>query len=56
MGVASISETSVNFYQTTRRNNLKTGTFVLAAERTWNLTVIYTYFFQPTGRGYVLAI
>jgi hypothetical protein len=34
----STSETSVNFYQTTRRNNQKTAIFVLAAVRTWNIT------------------
>jgi hypothetical protein len=33
MGTASISETSVNFYQTTYATNLKTAIFILAAIR-----------------------
>jgi hypothetical protein len=34
MKAASTSETSVNFYQTTRRNNQKTDIFILTAVRT----------------------
>jgi hypothetical protein len=38
MKAASISESSVNFYQNTRRNNQKTAIIILAAVRTSNLT------------------
>jgi hypothetical protein len=38
MEAASISETSVNFCQTTRCKSQKTAIFILAAVRTWNLT------------------
>jgi hypothetical protein len=34
MKAVNISETSVNFYQTTRRNNQKTIIFIFAAVRT----------------------
>jgi hypothetical protein len=34
MEAANTSETSVNFYQTTRRNNPEDSHFILAAERT----------------------
>jgi hypothetical protein len=37
MEAGNTSETSVCFYQTTRRNNPKGGHFILAAVRTWNL-------------------
>jgi hypothetical protein len=35
---ASISETSANFYQATRRTTQKTAIFILAAVRASNLT------------------
>jgi hypothetical protein len=38
MEAVSTSETSVNFYQTTRRNIPEDSIFVLAVVKTWNLT------------------
>jgi hypothetical protein len=38
MEAASTSETSVDFYQTTRRSDQETACLPLAALRTWNLT------------------
>jgi hypothetical protein len=38
MEAGSTSETSVNFYQTTRRNIPEDSHFILAAVRTWDLT------------------
>jgi hypothetical protein len=40
MEAKGMSKMSVNFYQTTQRNNpQKTAIFILAAVRTWNLTI-----------------
>jgi hypothetical protein len=39
MDAASTSETSVNFYQTTRPNNPEIAIFILAADRTSNVTL-----------------
>jgi hypothetical protein len=38
MEAVCISETSVNFYETTQRNISKAVIFILAAVETWNLT------------------
>jgi hypothetical protein len=44
MEAARTSKTSVNFHQTTRRNNLEVSIFILAAARTSYLTQIMACF------------
>jgi hypothetical protein len=40
-----VAETSVSFYQTTRRNIPKDSQFILVAVRTWNLTLYLSFMY-----------